>query len=250
MSKNIKLIVDSRESNTILSELKSLNIDFEVRALDVGDFHLIRDDVIVAAWERKTSKDMAASISDGRYKEQKERLKVLDCSFKGYILEGQYPEKGIKCGSRVVPRTTIDSVMIGLTLRDKFIVYETASAKHTAELLAKMMVKIPEYSDDPEQQSYQESLIKSNNINTVRKQNMTPELCYVSQLTQIPGISFSIATCIAQHYPGISSLLQATETDLSLIKLKERKLGKVLAKRLVDYIHFKPKTKPVITMKH
>ena len=245
----LNLIIDTRESGSVAADLDRLGTPYEIRSLSVGDFALEDKEsgATLALWERKSCSDLAASINDGRYNEQKGRLKAKaqDCPYVGYILEGYYPVNGIcfpKPGGKkgIVPRATIDSVKLGLTLRDGFTVYELADSSHTAVFLTKMLSKIPEYLNETEsmrKNKYEDSLIKS--MSTVRKDNMTPELCYLSQLCQIPGISHNIAQGIQSHYPNMLSLLKNINDVKKLASIKcteSRKLGNVLAQRLYDYM--------------
>jgi crossover junction endonuclease MUS81 len=95
----IILIVDNREikkgeNNNIYSALKSRNIKCERRNLSLGDISWVAKnkitnqefmvDIIV---ERKKTPDLAASISDGRYKEQKFRLERCGLSRVIYLIE-------------------------------------------------------------------------------------------------------------------------------------------------------------------
>lgn len=262
----MKLIIDTRESGSVAFELDKLGTPYEIRPLSVGDFIIeSAEDVQVAVFERKTCADLAASINDGRYNEQKGRLKTLSAvPWIGYIFEGYYPVNGISFprggGKRgVVPRSTVDSVKMGLTLRDEFKVFEMADAQHTAIFLTKMLSKIPEYlkeTSETQRAKYDDSLIKS--LSTVRKENMTPELCYLSQLCQIPGISHGIAQAIQLNFSTIWELLKEIQEPnavfkLSMIKCSEsRKLGNVLAQRIVEYMGPTPSstaTVPVSALK-
>lgn len=245
------LVIDTKEKSVstavIVDYLESLGLKYEHRNLDVGDLAIFDGDLhqIIALFERKTCKDMAASINDGRYREQKVRLLNTDCRWKGYILEGTFPEKGISfptrgCKRRTVAETTYYSIITGLTLRDGLNVYTTRSTADTAKLLGQMLRKIPDYNKKGGVNlNYQQELIKS--VSTVRKENMTPEMCYLAQLCQIPGVSHKIATCVQEKWPNMLHLLQADSHELSEINLGERRLGKVLAARIVKYM--KPKEK-------
>lgn len=102
---NITLIIDNREKgsnnenfkeeilNTNNNTTNPLNID--ERNLSLGDFIWIYTDpndsikyVIDYIIERKTLNDLASSIIDGRYNEQKYRLKVSGFSNITYLFEG------------------------------------------------------------------------------------------------------------------------------------------------------------------
>lgn len=62
--------------------------------LSIGDFAFCYDgEVLDYVVERKKADDLAASIIDGRYKEQKYRLKNSGASHVIYLYEG-YPSEG------------------------------------------------------------------------------------------------------------------------------------------------------------
>ena len=79
---------------------------------------------------------------------------------------------------------------------------------------------------------------------------MTPQMCYLFQLCQIPGVSSNSARIISEQYPSMNSLIleysnQSTieekEALLSELKMtsstgKVRKLGPVLSKRIYNYL--------------
>ena len=77
----MKIKIDNRE-HTLIKLLKALNkdydfhIDIEVVKLDIGDISILDEkgeELLLI--ERKKLSDLAASIRDGRYKEQSYRLK-------------------------------------------------------------------------------------------------------------------------------------------------------------------------------
>lgn len=253
-----RLVIDTREkssSTSIITDyLDSINVAYERRNLDTGDLAIYDGDQVVAVFERKTCSDMAASINDGRYREQKMRLLNTDCRWKGYILEGTYPDNGITFPShgkkRNVAKTTYYSIIAGLSLRDGLLVYTTSNTLETAKLIGQVIRKLPEYNRTIGTSSnYEQELIKS--VSTVRKENMTPDVCYLAQLCQIPGISHRIASCIKNKYGNMTELLNMQETDLSQINIGDRRLGKVLASRIIEYMkpNPNPKPKPIITIK-
>lgn len=100
-SLNIKLVVDNRErgpkGEKIPYELRSVNPEIlcEERVLAVGDLMWIYTDphtdieyVLDYVIERKTLADLASSIKDGRYVEQKHRLKNTKLTNVFYLFEG------------------------------------------------------------------------------------------------------------------------------------------------------------------
>ena len=65
-----RLVVDSRERQLI----KLLGGSVDVRTLDVGDVLCQHEDGSGWVAERKTTNDLAASLRDGRWAEQRDRL--------------------------------------------------------------------------------------------------------------------------------------------------------------------------------
>lgn len=53
--------------------------------MNIGDIHIVKEDICIIL-ERKTFADFAASLKDGRYREQKYRLKESG-AFVAYLLE-------------------------------------------------------------------------------------------------------------------------------------------------------------------
>ena len=52
------------------------NIILKIENLDLGDIIIKKDEKVILIIERKTLQDLYSSINDGRYKEQKVRLKT------------------------------------------------------------------------------------------------------------------------------------------------------------------------------
>ena len=102
----VVLIVDNREKrsatdlNYFFDKLYANNIRCELRSLPLGDFVWtvrIKDTAMKKGYhefvldyiiERKTADDLAASILDGRYEEQKFRLKSCGINNVMYLIEG------------------------------------------------------------------------------------------------------------------------------------------------------------------
>jgi len=87
----MNIIIDNREKSFFQEKLTSNNIIFATRLLDLGDILFELDGVPLLIIERKTINDLAASLSDGRYHEQKARLKNSEISVL-YLIEGGYAE--------------------------------------------------------------------------------------------------------------------------------------------------------------
>ena len=258
------LIIDCREHKVIERiELEVGPVAHQTKQLDVGDFMYIdpvtRQPLLVI--ERKTYADLASSIQSGRFYEQKHRLKSFECRFHAYLIEGPYPRK--MYGR--ISASALDSAIMGLAVRDGFSVIHSNNINHTVKLLVKISTKLPNWRDGKSSSSsYEQSSVK-----IVKKDNLTPESCYLRQLCQIPGVSMTIAQAICKRYPNMISLASSLASDrtgsqkeLSEINLGTKRLGKVLSKRIIDFYPTheldrdrdrdrdrEPKKKPTIILK-
>jgi len=127
------LVCDSRERCPLPEGAR-------VETLTLGDYHLRTDDKIFFIFERKTWKDLAASIKDGRYREQKKRL--CEVARGGeirvfYIIEGPMTYDDDKEISRV-PFATLDTARRSMIFSGVFPI-QTKSPEHTFDFLKKFM---------------------------------------------------------------------------------------------------------------
>ena len=95
----MELIIDSRE-NKILEQLEAFSsYKYKKEYLDLGDFVLSDSNGHTLFFERKTWADLAGSLKDGRYREQRSRLleqrdsSAAETSKVCYIIEGVYQEE-------------------------------------------------------------------------------------------------------------------------------------------------------------
>lgn len=229
------LFIDSNEAKVISYLQGKPNI--VVQSLPVGDFIIGETvDTPYAILERKTYPDLSSSIVDKRYENQKLRLFATEAAYRVYIIEGS--PRGKKIGA--LPRSTLDSAIMSAQFRDGLSVLHSVNPEHTAELLLKLQSKLP-YKEKDRSNAYLST------IKTVKKDNLTPEMCYQSQLTQIPGVSANFAQQIYLSYKNMTILLVELNTNgwanLAEIMVGSRRLGNVVAKRICDYILPKEKLK-------
>tara|TARA_A100001015_G_scaffold48600_1_gene53694 strand:- start:3362 stop:4063 length:702 start_codon:yes stop_codon:yes gene_type:complete len=231
----MKLIIDTREK-----KLLPYFPDIETKNLDIGDIQFITDEKINLVIERKTQDDLSASIKDGRHREQKLRLLNSNIPVIIYIIEGNSNDNyisGIKSDTHI-------SVILNTVFRDKLHVFRTLNIKETANLINKLFLKFKNNEFESKTVEY------SSVIKVKKKSNLTPENCYIAQLSQIPGVSNTIAKCICDKYPTMSNLcdsyLKQNENqrknlleDLKIIQStgKSRKVGKVVSERIYNYIN-------------
>tara|TARA_Y100001958_G_C21238817_1_gene565956 strand:- start:1525 stop:2334 length:810 start_codon:yes stop_codon:yes gene_type:complete len=238
------IILDTREQQLIqecrryLSGKKELeSIKLEIKTLDIGDI-IVCDDTSkeVAIIERKTMKDLASSIRDGRYQEQGYRLD--NCTMHNhniyYLIEGTLGSLGPR-----FERKTVLSSIASISYHKGFSLYRTMSVAESAEWLIRFADKLrrtekpPYYTNQPSVISKQEDNEDNKSEYTsvckrVKKNNITYENISAIMLMQIPGVSPESAKTIMQSYGTLKQLIDTlTENPKDLDKIKQKtKTGK------------------------
>lgn len=205
-SSTTTITIDVREHELIqLAGEKKIPIQTE--QLPIGDI-LIRHSEQTLIFERKSLADLAASIKDGRYSEQRQRLKSTYPFHRvTFIIEGSTTSLRTQPTTARIPSKTILSALISAQYRDGFHVYHTTSPIDTLWYLQEIAGRMGEKTrlETECKEEYGASL----RVKTAKKDNVTPELCYLLQLSQLPGISMSTATEISKTYPTMRTLLSA-----------------------------------------
>jgi ERCC4-type nuclease len=168
--------------------------------------------------ERKTIKDLEASVLDGRYREQKTRL-LTQCQEKGfsplYILEGPFSST---TGRLQVP--ALMKLVARLQYKHGIPVIHTASLEETAPLI-KALAEY--YVEDP--------------TNFVRTTEPLRQFM-MAALAQCPGISVKMAEAIHTAFPTWTALMAADEKGIEMIvQGNGRRIGPAVAKRLFTLLH-------------
>lgn len=235
----VEFVLDNRERKLI--ELVS-DENLSIAALDIGDFQIkTKSGELLLIIERKTIPDLAASLRDGRYNEQKQRLKAA-CDKVIYLIEGKVQlndESSFEI--RNVNNKSLVSCMINLSLRDGFFVYNTASTEETASFIKGVMTR---YKKDPEMYmipvnadpNQPNNYVPTSSVKIRKRDNIDVEQCFLLQLCAIPGISVKKGRAIISH-------LQVKNMDefmnsLTNIKILEGcpGIGKILAKTVYSYL--------------
>jgi ERCC4-type nuclease len=176
----------------------------------------------IVLFERKTLNDLAASIQDGRYKEQSFRLLQQSCAAAGfhphnivYIIEGdiaQYEAKRNK--NNRITKTALQSAMVSLLYYKGFSVIRTMNLGETADFILHFADKVEKESADgaipahttggdvPEPvetaaQAYSEVAAKKEKRDYITRENIGEIM-----LAQVPGVSPKVAAAILAKYGG------------------------------------------------
>ena len=247
----LSLQIDCREKDLIrccqkiLEETQQKDIQLETKNLHLGD--VIIDNKIII--ERKTIKDLASSIIDGRYKEQGFRLH--NCEYFNhnvlYIIEGDLDH--YVPYSKHITKKTIVSSYISLMFAKGFSLYKTRNVNETAKFIFSLLEKTEK---QPLHYNNTETLPGSNtheNVSycdvtkNVKKNNITKENIGEIMLSQIPSVSRASASAIMNKHGSIPNLIKNMEdkTVLDDIKIaikdnKERKISKTCIKNVYSYL--------------
>lgn len=257
--------VDMRED--ALNDMIRLNLtgtthSTRTESLAIGDIILSSDDgkTDYIVFERKSLADLAASIRDGRYKEQSHRLQAIPAMHNHnvvYIIEGdlaRYNERFSK-----ISKKAIYSAMCSLNYYKGFSVVRTMSILETYELIHhyadKLSVSPAPYgyyhavteanSDESEsvpRDDAQSSYCSVLKVKQVKCENITPQNIGEIMLCNIPGVSSKTAAAVVKKYPTLRSLMEALQTSgngdcLEDIRLEtQRKLSKQCIQNIYNFL--------------
>lgn len=245
---DVKLIIDNREHNLYDKLLSLISENMSKETLDIGDIMFKNNEEILLVIERKTIQDLKASICDGRHREQKFRLiNTLPRNRIMYLIEGNMNTDKIQG----MPMTTLIGSLINTQFRDSIKVYKTSCLNESAIFIQKLYDKISKekfFADDEptglSNKDYSSTLKKK------KKANMTHDVWFLSQLSNIPQVSENIAAEVLKVYPTLISLSTAYEKipiDLRPLLLstipitlktgKSRKLGLKISSRIYEFFY-------------
>jgi ERCC4-type nuclease len=165
----------------------------------------------IAIFERKTLSDLAASIRDGRYKEQSFRL-IETAAATGfnthhivYIIEGDLAHYNERHSQ--ITKTALQSAMVSLLYYKGFSVIRTMNVGETADFILHFADKVakegalPIAADNTECGSgaaaYSEVASKKEKRDYITRENIGEIM-----LAQVPGVSAKMASAILAKYGG------------------------------------------------
>lgn len=196
---------------------------------DVGDVRIVYNDEALIL-ERKTWSDLRASICDGRWKEQKERLMRSDdeatLCMPCYVIEGPLLRWE---GNGRLPNKNLLMALAKTQVRDNIHVFHTVDSADTAKLVNYLASQL-------EQGGFSQTQNEQCAGGTCRKRKRDnyddPQYLFAAMLTIVPGMSRQKANCVVARFPTPYCLSLAHREDLIQIVCKDRRLGPKLADRL------------------
>ena len=227
-----------RRKKELSDKLFTSGIQIDIRKLQLGDYLWIakekngskRELVLDFIIERKRMDDLAGSIVDGRFREQKFRLK--NCALKKpiYLIE--------KYGSMEhlpLPEKTLQQAITNTQVIDGFFVKETKDIYDSADYLTLMTSQLSSlYSNKTlyaltmdmtrefKMEKDHEDLVQQNiqyfmtfeefSLETTKNKVLTVSELFAKQLMQIKGVSPERALAIIEKYPTPLSLVNSYES--------------------------------------
>ena len=270
-SHSVTLVIDYREHAIIKAfegvGEKEKEKELEVKALDVGDFHIMVNGTLAFVIERKTLADLESSIKDGRYSEQKTRalktLPLINPNVKFmYVLEGSGAFSFDDSNQR---SKMLSSAILNTTFRDQCSFIFCKDLKETVRFLNCMVARSGDYvaleikrnkekererdedhqdeekekeketKDVKEAKSYETCLQQA--VTSKKKENIDKTRCFIHQLCCIPGISIKKAESIAQTHQvdSMTGLLEKMKgMTVKAFSKDTPGIGSFLAKQLYD----------------
>ena len=245
---NLSLKIDCRENKIkqyFQENIEKDKINYEICAIDLGDFVFMKDNQPLLLIERKTISDLDSSIKDGRHKEQKTRLLAnYPASKIMYIIENEFSSRVSSYQENI-----LYGAILNTQFRDKIQVYRTLNIKETIKYLLHLYKKItknPEFFTENIAENNQTQIVPyETTIKLKKKDNLTPAICQMLQLAQIPGISVNISKIILNIYGSLKTLIlefgQNDEHLLSEIEIetstgKIRKIGKITSSKIYQFL--------------
>lgn len=268
------LVYDTREFKTGSEKLyaqermKNEGIRFLEQQLPIGDFIWVikqkektgKKDIGVLSFivERKKGKDLIDSIKDGRFIEQKQRIK--SCGFERaiYLVE-EMTELGEVFASEIVANTITKT-----RLKDKFHVVKTSDIEETFDMLSEItkelkkeflkkeisvlvckkgVIKRKDFLKEKKEREC--ILIEYTLFSQITGKNVFSSVreLFLRMLIKIPSMTTEKALCLVSKYPTINSLRKAY---LEIVPGKRKKMletllterGKLIGKTLSKKIAF------------
>jgi len=229
----MELVIDHRE--TKLKELFSNEDDICYENLEYGDviFKYDKKDIIVI--ERKTLTDLAASIKDGRLRNQKLLLlsKVSRDNLY-YVIEGGLDFSDNDSYVSGISKKALITSVLNTMIRDGIKTLQTKNLQDTANLILSMRKRLVEHPE-----KYTTACIMEKQVLKAPTDNI-----FQRQLMQIPGISNTISKVLLAKYESMKHFyevydgksLEQIKEDMSTIKIDNRKISSAVIENILVHM--------------
>lgn len=250
----MEVIIDNRETKIkeYFSSLIHYVDVFKYENLDIGDIVIKYNGVVKYIFERKTLRDLAESIKDNRYHEQKQRMKFSSSSDVkiSYIFEYFINYDSLEPDVQIsnLRADVLLSAILNTTLRDNYGIFLTRDTKETIYVLENIIYRM--LKDPTKYFNKTEKIDNTYLLKRRKKDNITRENIFLLYLSQIPGVSKSIGTQLSKMYKTMSEFILYLNTfenyddkinyvaniNVDIKNDKKRKIGKKTATKIIELL--------------
>ncbi|XP_028040924.1 crossover junction endonuclease MUS81 isoform X2 [Bombyx mandarina] len=258
---DVILLIDKNETSglskkndpTMVQFKKFPDLKHEYRSLKVGDFlwiarHRVNNEELVLPYiiERKRMDDLGASIKDGRFHEQKFRLKKCGLKHVLYLIENYGKNKHVG-----LPLQALRQALANTKVQDGFKIHMTDSLTHSTRFLAMMTKRLTlEFKDQSlvgcnhEQSPTKLMTYEYFSKTSMKTKKMSVMETFVKMLVQLKGMSLEKALAVTNKFKTLRCIIEAykqcgqREGQLLLANLKygdlNRNVGPTVSKSVYD----------------
>ena len=258
-------LIDSCKSK--LSTPKFQHMTITTENLPIGDI-IINNGQDVIIIERKTLKDLAASIKDGRYEEQSYRLNGSEIHNHNiiYLIEGDLTKYK---DAHNIDKNALYSAMFSINHIKGFSLMRSLSVDESATIICNIMYKLLKCEKENKKSFYANLAIGDSNlvndlgqnvdknpdkiveqinycnvVKKVKKENITVENIGEIMLCQIPSVSSTIAIAVLLKFKTMANLIESIKadkkclTDLTYtnVKKQQRKISKSSIENIIKFL--------------
>lgn len=205
----VEIVVDVRERalSDALAGAVAAGMVVSHASLELGDVE-IRGGGRVLLLERKTLADFAASIKDGRYREQKARLlasgRAADTVFVLESFSRFAFDAGARGASGGLSPKVLSSAVVSTVVRDGFRAVWTRDVLDTAAFVVAAAAKLAQTA--PLGAKGYAVVACDVSVRSKKRDNVTPDQCFLQQLCQLPGVSAKTACHLRDAFRSMAEL--------------------------------------------
>ncbi len=211
---NVDVKVDIKVDVRERALLREMGDAVHAVQLLLGDIEIVVRGERRLVIERKTLADLAASIKDGRYREQKARLLgnvdvsrvmyVVETGVSGFALPGFAFDGRMRSIGGIQPATLQGSIVSLLVCSGLRVVF-TRDVVDTAALIRRLAERLGRAGDGKPPAPYAD-VACDGAIASKRGANVDPAACFRRQMCQVPGVSLVLANTLCGEYGSMAAL--------------------------------------------
>eukprot|EP00873_Tetraselmis_striata_P033731 jgi/Tetstr1/453995/TSEL_040914.t1 len=209
--------IDSREAALAAALPEAARVSLGTGDIEVGDAVVL---------ERKTVPDLAASVRDGRWRDQLARLRAAPRA--ALVIEGPLPRGDERVNG--MSGASMRSALVGAFVRDGVAHFLTEDVEGTADLVRAMAARVARGEAPSSQGTCGARLPRRGDALQSSRAIALAQMCVV------PGVSMAVAETVLGDCRTLGEWARAwtgRADDLADIKVKSRRVGPVVAARLL-----------------